>query len=174
MAVEYFSYAALPGRAHFKCERLVAAVSTESCADMWRAANQGEELGRSCCKRCPVGAVHAGEVNASTSQLKGAMICGRCHRTALRLIHGHECVSCYNRSREARIGRNAKGTVPTKLAPLEPRKIWFFTTGGAFRSLAMKQTVDTDELVVAALRDTGDQVHFAWHAAVQLRQAALW
>jgi hypothetical protein len=41
-------------------------------------------------------------------------ICARCLLESDRMIHGYLCVSCYNREREYRIGRNAKGKPPVK------------------------------------------------------------
>ena len=40
------------------------------------------------------------------------MVCPRCFRRADRLIKGDLCVSCYNRQREVRIGRDRKGARP--------------------------------------------------------------
>jgi hypothetical protein len=156
--VEYI--ALVPGKTHFRCERLRSTISTESCAGMWREANSGGlEEGRMSCRCCALGAQHAGEAQASLSALKGTLTCARCHRTAMRLIHGHECVSCYNREREMLVGRNAKGTAPTKLPPLLPRRLSYMA-GRALTTLAMQRTLDREELIVAALRDSRDRVKF--------------
>jgi hypothetical protein len=164
----------VPGKLHFRCDRQRASLSTEACASMWREANHDNLESRMTCRCCPIGAQHAGELHASMSALKGMLICARCHRGAERLIHGHACVSCYNREREAIKGRNAKGTAPTKLPPLQPRRIWFLA-GRVLTSLAMPRTLDTTELIVAALRDSQDRVRFAFKApAPRARQLALW
>lgn len=106
------------------------------------------------------------------SPLKGSRICARCHRGAMRLIWGHICVSCYNREREAVIGRNAKGRAPVKIGRLEPRGIWYLA-GRQLVRLARARTVDTTELVVAALRDSSDRVRFVFHGEPHLAQLRL-
>lgn len=163
MVVQYFERPEMPGVAHFSCERMRATLSTGSCAAMWRQANL-EECGREACLRCPIGAQHAGETQANLSGLRLGPICARCHRPARRLIGGMHCVSCKNREYEFLKGRNAKGTKPTKLANLCKRRIRFMA-GGELRSLAVPLSLDTDELVVAALRDTPQRVRFGFGAA---------
>lgn len=158
---EYFERAELPGQKFFRCERLRATLTVKSCADMWRGGNQEnlERLQR--CRLCPVGAVHAGETAASMSPLMGQTVCARCHEGATRLIGKHLCVSCYNRQLEFIKGANGKGTKPSKMRPLERRRIRYLC-GGAPVTLDMDHTHDTTELVVAALRDSRKQVVFAF------------
>ena len=170
--VEYFAIEAAPGRLFFRCERQRATLMRESCAGMWREANHLGHDNRATCKRCPIGAEHAGEAMASMSALKGTLTCARCHRPALRLIHGHVCVSCKNREYELLKGCNAKGTAPVKLRALEPRRMWFLA-GASFTSIQLPRTVDRAELIVAALRDTQERVRFAFRPQVQLAQARL-
>lgn len=50
-------------------------------------------------------------------------ICPRCARPASRMIAKHHCVSCYNRDREARLGKNAKGTRPGLCDTLHPASL---------------------------------------------------
>lgn len=174
MVITYFSIEAVPGKQFFRCDRQRASLSTQACAGMWREANHQGLENRLSCRGCQVGAQHAGEELANLSPLHGAMICARCHRGAERLIHGHLCVSCQNRQYEAIKGRNAKGTAPSKLQPLVPRRIWFMA-GRAPTSLALARTVDTTELMIAALRDSQDRVRFAFRApAPRATQQALW
>jgi len=187
--VEYATNPAVPGRLFFRCDRMRATLSTSSCADMWRKANGLDGAERSAkaaapapewlcsdgCKCCPLGAVHAGEVAASMSPLKGTMTCARCHRGSSRLIRGHTCPSCYNREREVVAGRNAKGTAPVKHSGLHARRIRF-RCGDDLRLLRLDLSADTDELVVAALRDSRQRVVFGQGVAIPpgLRQARLW
>lgn len=175
--VEYFRREALPHKSFFHCERMRATLASDSCAAMWRRAEaEAEDDGlRSACRICPIGAVHAGEVAASMSPLKGAKVCARCHQGATRLIGGHLCPSCYNRGREFLIGRNARGTAVVKLRGLAQRRIRY-RCGGVVETLKMAHALDTDELVVAALRDSRQHVVFAFNAAVPpaVRQARLW
>lgn len=173
--VDYFPMENVPGKVFFKCERQRAKLSTDSCASMWRKADELNDGTNSTCKLCPIGAVHAGEVAASMSPLKGALICSRCHRNAMRLISGMHCVSCYNRNREKVIGKNAKGTAPVKLGELSKRSIRY-RHGDEIRTLALRQTVDVDELLVAALRDSRKAVVFAFNSSPPpgLVQGRLW
>lgn len=172
--VEYFRNELVPNKFYFRCDRLRSTLSTEACATNWREANHDNSERRASCKCCPLGASHAGEDKANMSALKGMPICARCHRTAQRLIGAHRCVSCYNRERELRVGRNAKGSAPTRLAALEPRRL-FFWMGDAPTSLVLDRSLDTDELIVAALRDSRDRVRFAFHGArPRARQLSLW
>lgn len=104
-----------------RCDRRNMTLSRPGCAKLWLSANTGEKdrrpkpwEGRAACVACPLGATNAG---VEQSPVAGAvesirMICPRCERPAQRLIHDRLCVSCYNREREALIGKNAKGGRP--------------------------------------------------------------
>jgi len=142
---------------------------------MWRRENDLNDGSHAACKCCPLGAVHAGEVAASMSPLKGTLTCARCHRSAGRLIGGMHCVSCYNRAREVLRGRNAKGTAPVKASGLACRRLRFDASGD-LRQLRMEQSADMDELIVATLRDSRQRVFFGFAAQVPaaVRQARLW
>lgn len=173
--VEYFKMAEVPDKQYFRCNKYSATLSTEACADMWRKANHEGSEAQFKCRVCPLGAVHAGETAASLSPLKGTTICGRCHRVAPRLIRGHVCVSCYNREREAVIGKNAKGTAPVKLRPLHPRRL-FYREGNEVKILSMPLSAATDELIVATLRDANKQTRFSFRGDVRglKSQLRLW
>lgn len=173
--VDYFHMENVPGKVFFRCDRQRAKLSTDSCAAMWRKADELNDGTNSTCRLCPIGAVHAGEVAASMSPLKGSLICARCHRNSMRLIGGMHCVSCYNRAREWMIGRNAKGTAPVKLGSLDQRSIRY-RHGDEMRTLVLQNTVDIDELIVAALRDSRKAVVFAFNSAppAGLVQGRLW
>jgi hypothetical protein len=144
----------LPGIRHFACDRLRATLSVSSCGARWEKAN-GTDVDADrfhTCRRCPIGASHAGRVDHNPSPFRGMMICGRCHRGAPRLIGKHLCVSCFNRARELRLGRNAKGTAPRKLARLDQRSITY-RAAGVVKTRVLDESVDVTELVVAVLRD---------------------
>ena len=115
------------------------------------------------CKRCAIGALHAGRADYNSSPLKGMTICGRCHTGTTRLIQRHLCVSCANRQYEYLKGRNAKGTKPVKLPPLDQRSITYLT-GGAVKTRTIAHTVDMTELVVAVIRHEQLRVTFGYGA----------
>ena len=173
--VDYFSNADVPGKTYFRCDRMRATLSTEACKALWRRADELSDGSHSSCRLCPLGSVHAGEVAASMSPLKGTLTCARCHRTAGRLIHGMVCVSCQNRAYEFLKGSNAKGTAPVKLCALDARRVRY-RHGGEVCGLRLRHTVDTDELVVAVLRDSKQSVVFAFNSTppAAIRQARLW
>lgn len=173
--VEYFRIEMAPDKQYFRCERQKATLSVDACKASWIRADELSDGSHHSCRLCSIGAVHAGEVAASMSPLKGTMTCARCHRGAGRLIGSMICVSCYNRAREVGLGRNAKGTVPVKLCALEARRIRY-RHGSETCTLRLKQSVDVDELIIAALRDSKQSVVFAFNstAPAAIRQARLW
>lgn len=157
---EYFEIPELPGRRMFNCDARRAMLQVETCASMWRsghAKGAHERFWR--CRGCQVGARHAGAAEATLSPIYALSICGRCNMGATRLIHGHLCVSCYNREREYLKGRNAKGNRPVMHPDLHRLSIRY-RTGGEVKTLTIAHAVDTSELVVAALRDEPKQVTF--------------
>src|SRR5450759_2593872 len=96
-------------------------LSTSGCGRLWEAAqikHAAKKLepweGIATCHTCPIGARNAGREMEAVFQPAAALACycPRCNRPASRLINGRLCISCYNRDREAAIGRNAKGSRP--------------------------------------------------------------
>lgn len=165
--VEHFELPETPGVSYFRCERLRATLPVESCATMWRKSNNGKDEPRLSCKCCPIGAVHAGETTASLSPLKNTLVCARCHRRANRLVSKHICVSCKNREYEWLKGRNAKGSKPVKLKSLDPRTLRYLH-GDEPRTLHLPLSLDWDELIVAALRDSANRLRFMFSGSMRL------
>lgn len=171
--VEYFSVQAMPGHAFFKCDALRASLTTNSCAKNWGQANHEGSEARMTCRRCPIGAFHAGEVDANMSPLKGTLTCGRCHRGSERLIGGHVCVSCKNREYEVLRGYNAKGSKPVNLPPLVPRRQRYLEADEV-KVATRARTIDGEEMLIAILRDAAKRVRFAFTPPTpRLAQAAL-
>lgn len=170
---EYFTIPELPDQPMFRCEKRKASLKVESCAGMWRAANdKGAPERLDQCKNCPLGAKHAGVGEISLSPLRGMSICGRCHAGSTRLIRGHLCPSCYNRELEYRKGRNARGTAPVTHPVLHALTIKY-QCGDELQRMALS-AVSSEELVVAALRDSSKQVTFAFsRPRVELPQGEL-
>lgn len=114
----------VPGQKHFSCEPLRATLSTQACAQRWAAAAPG-----SACHQCPVGRMHDAGHNPSKRagrrpSDRQVSACLRCGRTDLRIVKKDGvCVSCYNRSREAKVGRNGRGTPPARFTPLRPVEV---------------------------------------------------
>lgn len=162
----YIEYEFLPGVKHFACERLRATLSVPACAGNWRRGHYDGDQARQRCKGCAIGAMHAGEEGASQSPLLGTPICGRCHRTSTRLIHRHLCPSCYNRQREVLVGKNGKGTPPVKWQILAWRTVSYQRLDGTVVDRTIDRAADTDELVVAVLRDEKHAVRFGFRGRV--------
>ncbi len=160
----------VPGMKHFTCERMRATLSVQACADNWRRGHYEGDLSRQPCKGCEIGAMHAGEAGASQSPLLNTRICGRCHRTGMRLIHKHLCVSCYNRQREVLVGKNAKGSSPVKWQALARRTITYQLSDGTVAERTLDRTTDMEELIVGVLRDERKAVRFGWKAPEHVRQ----
>jgi hypothetical protein len=172
--VEYFKIEGLDKKM-FKCELIRATLSQEGCASNWQQAQKGDER-RGACRSCPIGAKHAGFEGASCSDLKGVLICSRCSRPPTRgwLLDGCLCVSCKNREYEFVKGKNAKGSVPSKMLPLAPRVI-MIAEAGVPKLLKRSLTQHDGELPVSALRDCQGEVTFMpnTRAAQQFRQGGL-
>lgn len=128
MSPKYFKRPDCPDRTFFACSRLHGDVSVEWCAQTWREVNcrkkahrwgeSRETIRDRTCKQCPLGAQHAGVDFVPPAVVVDSKVCPRCRRSSDRLIFGRLCVSCYNRDRERKIGRNAKGAAPKRLLPL--------------------------------------------------------
>lgn len=151
--VPYITIPERPGIPHFDCDRLHARLSTSSCAQMWREANDEHLDHRTACRSCPLGARHAGITDASCSPIYGQLICARCTEGATRLIAGHLCASCYNREREFRVGKNGRGRKPIKVGKLLPRSL-AYQIGQTQKVLRLDRTRSMAELIVAVLRSS--------------------
>jgi hypothetical protein len=167
--IEYFSRDDCPGT-FFRCDKMRATLTVFRCSAMWKEANASTRKPDPCdrlhhCKRCEVGAEHAGEKLIACSSLFGARICSRCHRPSARLIHGEHCPSCYNREREVLIGRNGKGTKPVKHAALEPRRLVVACDGRVTEKL-FQHTVDAAETIVSVLRHVQGVVLFGFRGRI--------
>jgi hypothetical protein len=167
--MDYYEIADLPGVQYFRCERMLASLSTNACASNWRLANDERDPRRERCKGCAIGALHAGESGLNLSPLRGTNTCSRCHRGAPRLIRKHLCVSCANREYEMVKGRNAKGHPPVTHPPLDRRSVSYLS-GGQVKMKTVDLTTSLDELIVAVLRDERKEVQFQFRAAESVLQ----
>ena len=128
-SIEYYAIEGAPGR-YFKCPKGVGKLSDKSCNSLYTEAMSPKGLReglRFQCRGCPVGAVHSGvkPLKANASRFLSSLTCARCIRPTSRLIRGLICVSCYNREREALIGKNAKGNKPVRVRAIDSCVISF-------------------------------------------------
>jgi hypothetical protein len=116
---------ALP--ATFDCTRLRARVTEKGCARLWRSANEKPNApqpweSRAACLGCAVGSLHAlGSLEPARQAALArqvAEVCVTCGSSGRRMVKQTHCVSCYNRLREAAIGRDARGRPPALMRRL--------------------------------------------------------
>jgi hypothetical protein len=151
--VDYFQLENVAGR-YFSCPQY-GVMSIKACARNYAEAPamaaSGGRLGS--CLQCSIGQLHRDGSAPMTSDKDTARItrggavssrsfCVRCRRASgdsgqrlvgqMRLLRDKTiCVSCYNREREIKLGRNAKGTPPIKWASLLSLKLSVVSNGRA-------------------------------------------
>ena len=134
-------------------------ITPTTCAGMWSRARRDHEdalIRLAPCVGCQVGAGHAGvPVSASVDPGSG-LSCVRCGSgTGRRLIGGGLCVSCYNRQREALIGRNARGSEPSQHRPLFCAIAGVVGGDGDVRPARVDMVVSMLEAMLRLARSTG-------------------
>ena len=150
----------------FRCERYRATVSTKTCASRWLKAQDAiGSVGAALesCGTCSIGACHAGRGLVHYSPWYRSGICPRCGNGGRRTIGGRVCISCYNRARELRLGRNARGHAPVELMkrPLHRVEIRVSVDGNS-RRLVDRESSGTVETMVHFLRNNTGEVVFGW------------
>jgi hypothetical protein len=131
----------------------------KSCGAMWlraakHCADRSDPLHP--CVGCAIGANHAGQP-PERSQSSCDVVCPRCMRSATKIVKG-VCVSCYNREREVRIGRDRRGHVPISARLPVPMTIMLVTASG-FVSFE-RHAVSLLEVMVFAAQRHRDPVAF--------------
>lgn len=167
--VAYTTSEHAPGVKLFPCAPYRATVSVRSCGARWLKAQEARgDLAStlSACRTCTIGACHAGRGPIRYSAHSRSSICPRCGRGTTRMIHNRACVSCYNRARELRLGRNARGNKPIELlqAPLHPVTV-FLQVDGEVRRFRDRETSGLTETMVQVLRTTTGEIAFAFAGA---------
>ena len=160
----------------FRCDKRSANLTAKSCAGFFEAAARKRPEPWSPlyhCRGCPVGAAHAAgsATPADDAAAKAAAerqrvidewrnVCPRCMRLSARLIKGNLCVSCYNRAREVRVGKNRKGSMPVLL----PSKLVTVTLrvidSAGSRNETFENVTGSVEAMVAVARSASGPVGF--------------
>lgn len=157
-----------------RCERRACSLTVTSCAASWNAAQRRRPEpweGLWHCRSCPIGAANAGKPTTINAADDLQAICPRCARHAFRLIKGRLCVSCYNREREARIGRNAKGSKPRLCGQIHSERIAVFA-GESLRVSSFHDVVTLSEaMVLAAKQANAPEITFGRARPVFLHTA---
>jgi hypothetical protein len=91
-------------------------------------------------------------------------ICPRCLQPAERIINDSLCISCYNRAREAQLGRNAKGGTPQLCARLHDIDMAVLADG-ELRVTTTHRTVGAAEAMIGVARHAQTALAFGWVAS---------
>ncbi len=147
--VEYFQVDGVSGD-YFSCQKY-GVMSVKACARNYGDAPKAHDSGRlGACLGCPIGRGHVEGTSASCvpelaanvgGTIANRAFCVRCRRASsdtgqkligrMRLLRNKTiCISCYNREREIRIGKNAKGAAPKKWASMLLLKLAVVHSGG--------------------------------------------
>lgn len=165
--VRYRTIEGVPGR-YFDCPRNLGMLSTTACARAYQEAMSPDFLRegrRITCRGCPVGAQHAGVASGpAVSRFLGSSMCARHQGDGGRLIRGSICVSCYNREREWKIGKNAKGAKPVHARPIGGVAL-ALVAGGRSRVALVGNVTGVVEAAIQILRTAREPVSFGWGRA---------
>ena len=103
----------------------------QSCGAMWLRATKHRSDPSDplrACVGCIIGAAHAGQPIERPQHACDA-VCPRCLRPSGKIVKG-VCISCYNREREVRVGRDRRGHVPLSAKLPTPLTILLITADG--------------------------------------------
>ncbi|MFM2006162.1 MAG: Bordetella phage vB BbrM, partial [Pseudomonadota bacterium] len=97
----------------FRCPTYRCDLSPNACAERFRLAQNLTDIagvGHAAflCKRCPIGAQHAGK----SIKPRRSHQCLRCGSWSPKLVRGLVCVPCYNRQQEVMRGQDRRGHRP--------------------------------------------------------------
>ena len=155
------------------CGRRNMTLTHAGCGRLWEAAqakHAAKKLepweGIAACWTCPIGARNAGREAEAVFEPAAALacICPRCDRPASRLINGRLCISCYNRDREALVGRDAKGNRPVLCDQLHDERIVVMADGSA-RIESVPRVISPVEAMIRIARHAKAPVAFGWGRA---------
>lgn len=176
------SYQTLPGipGEYFRCDKLAAEFTTDSCAKRWQGQQTRDHIGMPC-YRCPIGASHANKAVDHDQYRK--FECVRCHQHSHKLVRGLICVSCYNRQQEVLKGQDRRGNPPKayeRLGQVEPApkklvrihlfEIRYIPLGTEEVKTYRHQGADRQEAMLAVLRQHAKPPVFVSVAPVESGQ----
>lgn len=140
----------------FDCVARSLRLTKKGCAKLWESARDDPPQpheGRFSCRSCAVGAANAGKPHDQFAAIRDELrpFCVRCQKVSDRIIGGRFCPSCYNRDREVRIGKNAKGGFPNRVAStLAPVRI-LVTRDGASK-VEEQLAAGAEEVIIATAK----------------------
>lgn len=164
--------------ATFDCTRLRARVTDSGCSRMWTAAHDPARQpkpweSRAACIGCPVGASKAnadlGIASAAARARQVEGVCARCGASGRRMVARVHCISCYNRLREASIGKDARGRPPRHAARLFSVALIIERPGLLPVSRTWRSVTSRPEAILAAaLATAGDAISIGWSRLAEL------
>jgi len=175
--VTYTENPLAPGLRFFTCQPYRTTLSSAACAKRFERAQTayGEALWEFAnCRACSTGAAHAGRGVVYFGRWYDTSLCARCGAGGRRIIAKRLCVSCYNRAREMKIGRNGRGNKPVELLQNPPRMVELLVEiNGEARRICDRNSSGTTETMIQFLRANTGRASFAFAGAgVQPRDAA--
>ena len=159
--------------AMMRCKRRSMTLSVAGCGRLWGGAQQKFAdgklqpwMGIATCRTCPTGAHNAGRA-AEAVFVPAAILatyCPRCALPAPRLIGGRLCISCYNRDREALVGRDAKGNRPKLCDRIHDECLIVIGNGDA-RKVDVSRVLGAAEAMIRVAREAKAPISFGWSRA---------
>ncbi len=151
----------------FTCTKTGMRLTPAGCGRLYLSTHEKrpkEWEGRFACLGCQVGKVNAGGEPAGPAELAAEVwhdVCARCLTSGSRVINGRLCVSCYNRDREAAIGRDRKGHRPVLADAIHPVTI-VMQRGDQVERLHADRVLAAAEMMVAAAKAQKTSLTFGW------------
>lgn len=149
-----------------RCERQRVTLTHAGCARLWESVQKADTRpkpweARAHCVGCPVGARNAGKPHeaAFVPAVVLQALCPRCRRISDRMVGKALCISCYNRDREAKLGRNAKGGRP-RLCDQLRTVVLSVVAGDEVAALHQAAVVDVAEAILRAARQARHPMAF--------------
>jgi hypothetical protein len=149
-----------------RCERQSMTLLRAGCARLWKSAQEKRPdpwEGRWHCRDCLIGAANAGQSvqPVALEATEWRLICSRCLRPAERLVHLRFCLSCFNRNREATMGRNAKGGRPRLCGRLRPVHVVVTRQGARHVVVTEGAAIGPSEVMTTVARGASGRLAFA-------------
>jgi hypothetical protein len=151
------------------CTRRQMKLTTAGCVRLFNSVAEEKPKpweARSACIACPAGAVRNGRRPNQAAEGVEAwrLCCTRCQAAGRRMIAGSLCVSCYNRDREAAVGRDRKGHRPRLADQIHAARIVVIRDGTATPT-HFNRVLNAAEALVATAKSATGPLLFGWPPA---------
>lgn len=148
-----------------QCDRMAMRLSVAGCARLHVKARQEPPPAwdrKSACQFCPVGAANAGAPIEPMAEAVQSLerLCVRCEKPSARRIGGMFCPSCYNRDREARVGRNRWGHPPREVQASIHTATVVVATGDRVQIATLSRVAGRTEAMARLARGSKQPMYF--------------